>query len=93
MSKPEGEVALSERDRFWQEHHEAQVASGQSGKVYAAERDLPLPARIRAEVRAYDVVQCDETPFQVLKEAGTEPFVSLGGERRSSRPPLDRLRV
>jgi len=30
----------------------------------------PLMERIRAEVRAYDVVQCDETPFQVLKEAG-----------------------
>lgn len=30
----------------------------------------PLVERIRAEVRAYDVVQCDETPFQVLKEPG-----------------------
>jgi hypothetical protein len=30
----------------------------------------PLMERIRAEVRAYDLVQCDETPFQVLKEAG-----------------------
>jgi transposase len=33
----------------------------------------PLVERIRAEVRGYDVVQCDETPFQVLKEPGKKP--------------------
>jgi hypothetical protein len=26
----------SERDRFWLKHHEAQVASGQDAKAYAA---------------------------------------------------------
>jgi transposase len=30
----------------------------------------PLMDRIREEIRAYDFVQCDETPFQVLKEPG-----------------------
>ena len=33
----------------------------------------PLMDRIRAEIRGYDVVQCDETPFQVLKEPGKRP--------------------
>jgi len=46
-----GEVSLSERDRFWMEHHEAQVASGQSGKEYVAERDLSLDAVYRARKR------------------------------------------
>jgi transposase len=30
----------------------------------------PLVDRIKQEIRAYDLVQCDETPFQVLKEPG-----------------------
>jgi transposase len=30
----------------------------------------PLLERMRQEIRHYDVVQCDETPFQVLKEPG-----------------------
>jgi transposase len=30
----------------------------------------PLMDRIREEIRSYDFVQCDETPFQVLKEPG-----------------------
>jgi len=30
----------------------------------------PLVERIKEEIRAYDLVQCDETPFQVLKEPG-----------------------
>lgn len=30
----------------------------------------PLVDRIRQEIRAYDLAQCDETPFQVLKEPG-----------------------
>jgi transposase len=30
----------------------------------------PLLARMRQEIRQHDVVQCDETPFQVLKEPG-----------------------
>ena len=30
----------------------------------------PLVERIKQEIRAYDLVQCDETPFQVLKEPG-----------------------
>jgi transposase len=30
----------------------------------------PLVARIRDDVRRGDIVQCDETPFQVLKEPG-----------------------
>jgi len=30
----------------------------------------PLLERMRGEIRGYDVVQCDETPFQVLKEPG-----------------------
>ncbi len=30
----------------------------------------PLLERMRAEIRSHDVVQCDETPFQVLKEPG-----------------------
>ena len=30
----------------------------------------PLMERIREEIRAHDFVQCDETPFQVLKEPG-----------------------
>jgi transposase len=30
----------------------------------------PLLERMREEIRGYDVVQCDETPFQVLKEPG-----------------------
>ena len=38
------EAALSERDGFWLRHHEAQVASGQNAKVYAAEQDLSLHA-------------------------------------------------
>lgn len=33
----------------------------------------PLMERIRAEIRAHDLVQCDETPFQVLKEPGKKP--------------------
>jgi hypothetical protein len=33
----------------------------------------PLVARIRDEVRLGSVVQCDETPFQVLKEPGKRP--------------------
>jgi len=36
--------SLSERDRFWLEHHEAQVASGQTGKEYVAKHDLSLHA-------------------------------------------------
>ena len=30
----------------------------------------PLVERIKGEIRGYDFVQCDETPFQVLKEPG-----------------------
>jgi len=30
----------------------------------------PLMERLRAEVRNGDIIQCDETPFQVLKEPG-----------------------
>jgi len=30
----------------------------------------PLLERMREEIRRYDLVQCDETPFQVLKEPG-----------------------
>jgi transposase len=30
----------------------------------------PLLEQMREEIRRYDVVQCDETPFQVLKEPG-----------------------
>ncbi len=30
----------------------------------------PLLERMREEIRGYDLVQCDETPFQVLKEPG-----------------------
>ena len=30
----------------------------------------PLLERMRQEIRQHDVVQCDETPFQVLKEPG-----------------------
>ena len=41
-----------------------------SWRVKTGDRLEPLDERIRAEVRAYDVVQCDETPFQVLKEPG-----------------------
>ena len=46
-----GEVSLSDRDRFWLNHHEAQVASGQSGKTYVAERDLSLHAFDQARKR------------------------------------------
>ena len=52
MSKTKsGEASLSERDRFWMKHHEAQVASGQSGKEYVAERDLSLQAFYQARKR------------------------------------------
>jgi Fe2+ transport system protein FeoA len=52
MSKTNSaEVTLSERDRFWLKHHEAQVASGQSGKEYAAEKDLSLHALYQARKR------------------------------------------
>jgi len=45
MSEQNGDGrGLSERDRFWLEHHEAQVASGQTGKEYVAEHDLSLHA-------------------------------------------------
>lgn len=46
----------------------------------------PLMDRIRSEIRGYDFVQCDETPFQVLKEPGKRPesssylWVLRGGE-------------
>ena len=30
----------------------------------------PLLEQMREEIRRYDIVQCDETPFQVLKEPG-----------------------
>ena len=30
----------------------------------------PLLDQMRMEIRGYDIVQCDETPFQVLKEPG-----------------------
>ena len=30
----------------------------------------PLMDRVKKEIRAHDLVQCDETPFQVLKEPG-----------------------
>ena len=46
----------------------------------------PLVERMLAEIRDYDLVQCDETPFQVLKEPGKKPqsqsylWVLRGGE-------------
>lgn len=33
----------------------------------------PVLDRIRADIRGEDFVQCDETPFQVLKEPGKKP--------------------
>ena len=52
MSKTNSaEVTLSERDQFWLKHHEAQVASGQSGKEYAAEKELSLHALYQARKR------------------------------------------
>lgn len=50
-SEDRREVELSERDRFWMKHHEAQVASGQNGKVYAAAQDLSLQAFYQARKR------------------------------------------
>jgi hypothetical protein len=52
------EAALSERDRFWLKHHEAQVASGRNAKVYAAEQDLSLHAfyQGRKRLRAMGVL-------------------------------------
>ena len=45
MSEKSGDGrSLSERDRFWLEHHEAQVASGQTGKEYVVKHDLSLHA-------------------------------------------------
>jgi hypothetical protein len=53
MSEKDGDGrGLSERDRFWLEHHEAQVASGQTGKEYVAEHDLSLHAPRRGTERA-----------------------------------------
>ena len=46
----------------------------------------PLMDRIREEIRSHDFVQCDETPFQVLKEPGKRAqsqsylWVLRGGE-------------
>jgi hypothetical protein len=42
------EGALIERDEFWLKQPEPQVASGQSGKEYAAERDRPPQALYKA---------------------------------------------
>jgi hypothetical protein len=52
------EAALSERDRFWWKHHEAQVASGRNANVYAAEQDLSLHAfyQGRKRLRAIGVL-------------------------------------
>ena len=47
----------------------------------------PLMDRIRDEIRKNSFVQCDETPFQVLKEPGKRAqsqsylWVLLGGEQ------------
>jgi hypothetical protein len=59
MSEQRGDGrGLSERDRFWLEHHEAQVASGQSGKEYVAAHDLSLDAfyQGRKRLRAIGVL-------------------------------------
>jgi hypothetical protein len=50
--------SLSERDRFWLEHHEAQVASEQTGKEYVAKHDLSLHAfyQGRKRLRAIGVL-------------------------------------
>ena len=56
----------------------------------------PLVERIRSEVRSGSFVQCDETPFQVLKEPGKRAqsqSYSVGAARRRARAPAPVLRV
>ncbi len=43
--------AASERDRFWLKHHEAQVASGQDAKQYAATAGISVQAFYEARRR------------------------------------------
>ena len=98
MNKSEsGRVALSERDRFWLKHHEAQVASGQSGKVYAAERELSLHAFYQARKRLRAIGALPPARAPVEKSAGASG--SSRGVRFAkvavSAPPMDvsRLRI
>ena len=41
----------TERDRFWLKHHEAQVASGDTAKVYAAARGISVQALYQSRKR------------------------------------------
>ena len=43
--------AASERDRFWLKHHEAQAASGQDAKQYAASAGISVQALYQARKR------------------------------------------
>jgi len=41
----------TERDRFWLEHHEAQVALGDSAKIYAAAHGISVQALYQSRKR------------------------------------------
>ncbi len=47
----ESQRPASERDRFWLNHHEAQVASGKDAKQYAASAGISVQALYQARRR------------------------------------------
>jgi hypothetical protein len=95
MSEKSGDGrGLSERDRLWLEHHEAQVASGQTAKEYVAEHDLSLQAFYQGRKRLRSIGVLPPARAKSAKTPGASQTVRFAKVAVSApRAEESRLRI
>ena len=95
MSEKSGDTrSLSDRDRFWLKHHEAQVASGQTGKAYVAKHDLSWHAFYQGRKRLRSIGVLPPARTESAKTPGTSRAVRFAKVAVSApRAEEPRLRI